>query len=75
MICPYCHNEIKETEKCPECKNEMIFMPGEGPMGTWECKFCSSKKRRVGYRTTPFGLMIVTDMVGRYAPKKRGKNE
>ncbi len=70
MICPYCHNDIKEIEKCPECKKDMIFVSGEGPMGTWECRKCSTKKQIRGYRTSPFGLVITNDLVGRYSIKK-----
>ncbi len=66
MQCPYCHNEIKKIEICPECKSEMIFLPEEGPMGTWECRICSTDQNKVGYRTTPMGLERTTDLVGRY---------
>lgn len=78
MHCPYCQNEIKQIEKCPRCKGDMIFMPGEGPTGTWECCKCKIQETRnkdvftsiAGFRTTPMGLIQVKDLVGRYAPKK-----
>lgn len=66
ILCPYCHNTIRDTEVCPVCESLMVFMPGEGPMGTWECRVCSSEKDIVGYRTTPSGLQRVSDLVGRY---------
>jgi len=67
MICPFCHNEFKSIEICPVCNSSMFFMPGEGPHGTWECLFCSSKDNIVGYRTSITGLIKVTDIVGRYS--------
>ena len=70
MFCPYCHNEIKEIEQCPQCKQNMVFKPREGPTGTWECENCSTEKQIIGYRTTPYGLMKANDLVGRYAVKE-----
>jgi len=66
MQCPHCHQEIKAIENCPVCNSEMIFMSGQGPMGTWECRICSDGKTIIGYRTTPMGLMRVEDEIGRY---------
>jgi len=66
MHCPYCHNEIKEIESCPICEEPMIFKPGEGPFGTWECSVCSEGKYIVGFRANYYGLVRVNDSVGRY---------
>lgn len=70
MRCPYCMNEIKEIEECPECGTALTFMPGEGPCGTWECRICSADKNKVGYRRSPQGLVRIHDLVGRYHPQK-----
>jgi ribosomal protein L37AE/L43A len=73
MYCQFCHNEIKENYKCPECETVLTYKSGEGPTGTYECEKCSNVKRNIGYRLTPFGLMKVDDLVGRYAPKRENK--
>lgn len=66
MQCPFCHNEITNTELCPICGSEMIFNAGAGPFGTWECAVCSTEKFVVGFRTGINGLTRVKDDIGRY---------
>lgn len=70
MMCPFCHNEIKEIEQCPRCKTDLIFKSGEGPYGTFECEKCSTDKQIVGYRRSIIGLIRVYDFAGRYSYKK-----
>lgn len=66
MRCPYCGNEITNTELCPICGEEMVFNAGAGPHGTWECTICSTEKFIVGFRMSITGLIRVKDQIGRY---------
>jgi len=76
MQCPYCHNIIKDFEFCLICGEPMIFVPEEGPFGTWECRICSTEKYIVGFRTSINGLVRAQDSVGRYkVPEPDTSNE
>jgi len=74
MQCPFCFNEIKLIESCPDCGRDMKFYPEEGPCGTWECASCSTPELIIAFRRTPTGLRQCVDEVGRYALKNQERS-